>query len=206
MFVPEPNGQNFTPPPAGSHAAICYRFIDLGTQMVEWKGASKTQRKVLLGWELPNELMEDGRPFTITRRYTWSMSDKSNLRHDLEAWRGRAFSQDDFAGPLRFNIKNILGKACMLSIVQDERDGNVYANLKSVSALPKGMNVPDLKNEIVYVALERGLFSQAAFDGLSDKLKETIKGSPEYKELMSPSMIPASTEQTGDDFVDEVPF
>lgn len=206
MFIPEPNGSNFTPPPAGSHAAICYRFIDLGTQMVEWKGSSKTQRKVLIGWELPNELMEDGRPFTITRKYTWSMSEKANLRHDLEAWRGRAFTADDFSGPQRFNIKNVLGKACMLSLVHEEREGNVYANLKSVSALPKGMSVPDLKNEVIYLALERPLFDAAAFEKLSDKLKEAIKGSPEFKELMAPTNQSAPSDDGERVYDDEVPF
>lgn len=206
MYVPEPNGSNFTPPPAGSHAAICYRFIDLGTQMVEWKGSSKTQRKVLIGWELPNELMEDGRPFTITRKYTWSMSEKANLRHDLEAWRGRAFAADDFSGPQRFNIKNVLGKACMLSLVHEEREGNVYANLKSVSALPKGMSVPALTNDITYLALERDLFDAGTFEKLSDKLKDTIKGSPEFKELMSPSREAAPADDGERVYDDEVPF
>lgn len=213
MFVPQPNETNFVPPPAGSHAAVCYRFIDLGTQQVDWKGTTKLQRKVLIGWELPNELIPDGemagKPFTINRKYTWSMSDKSNLRHDLEAWRGKAFTNDDFVGPQRFNIKNVLGKACLLSIVHEEREGRTYANLQSVAALPKGMNMPDRQNEIVYVALERPLFDAHAFDKLSDKLKDTIKGSPEYKELINPSDRPASNgnSQAGDDFHDdEIPF
>lgn len=207
MYVPQPNESNFVPPPAGSHAAICYRFIDLGTQQVEWKGKIKQQRKVLIGWELPSEFMEDGRPFTVTRKYTWSMSEKSNLRHDLEAWRGRAFNSDDFAGPQRFNIKNVLGKACMLSIIHEEREGNTYANLQNVAALPKGMTVPDRQNEIIYVALERQLFDQKAFDALSDKLKDTIKGSPEYKALMSPEDDGAPPVSDEAAFLDDpVPF
>lgn len=208
MFLPEPNGQNYAPAPAGSHAAICYRFIDLGTQMVEWKGTTKTQRKVLISWEIPAELMEDGKPFTINRKYTWSMSEKSNLRHDLEAWRGKAFTQDDFAGPTRFNIKNILGKACLLSIVHEQREGNTYANLKSVSALPKGMSAPAPVNEPVYLALEKSLFDAAAFDKLSDKMKEGIKGSPEFKELMSPAHASASTapDDDGRIYEDDIPF
>lgn len=187
MYLPEPNGKEFTPPPAGTHAAICYRFIDLGTQLVEWKGTKKTQRKVLIGWELPTELMEDGKPFTVSRRYTWSMSDKSNLRHDLEAWRGKSFTQDDFAGPNRFNIRNILGKACLLSIVHETKDDKTYANLKGVSSLPKGMAAPEPISEQVYFALEKPLFDAAILATLSDKLQETIKGSPEYKELTHPS-------------------
>jgi len=206
MFIPEPTGNDFAPPPAGTHPAICYRFIDLGTQMVEWQGTRKTQRKVLIGWELPTELMEDGRPFTLTRRYTWSMSEKSNLRHDLESWRGKAFTNDDFAGPDRFNIKNILGKACLLSVVHETKDGKTYANLKGVTALPKGMPAPEPISDIVYFALEKPLFNAAVLDSLSDKLKETIKGSPEFKELMQVNGHSAPPEDGDRIYDDEVPF
>lgn len=210
MYLPKPDGGNFTPPPAGNHIAICYRLIDLGTQMVEWKGAQKLQRKVLISWELPNELMTEGdyagQPFTIGRRYTWSMSEKANLRHDLESWRGRAFTDDDFTGPNRFNAKNIIGKPCMLSIVHETRDGNTYANIKSVAAMPKGMQAPAPINGPVYFTLEREGFDNAVLDGLSDKLKETIKGSPEYKELVDGAYKKPASNGDPRDLDDDIPF
>lgn len=213
MYVPEPNGSDFTPPPPGTHVALCYRFIDLGTQMIEWKGAKKTQRKVLLSWELPNELIPDGelagKPFTIGKRYTWSMSDKATLRHDLEAWRGRSFTDADFRGPNRFNIKNILGKPCMLTIVHEEREGRTYANIKGVTAMPKGMVVetPTPVNPLTYFALDKEFFDNTVLDSLSDKLKETIKGSPEYRELIDASYrAPTSENEYGANPDDEIPF
>lgn len=184
MFLPTPNDSNFVPPPAGSHAAICYRFIDIGTQVVTWQGTRKTQRKVIIGWELPNEKMEDGRPFSITRRYTWSMSEKSNLRHDLEAWRGKRFTDADFNGANRFDIKNIIGVPCMLSIVHTEKDGSTYANISSVSALPKGMPQPEPVNQLVYFSLEADRFNRTVLESLSDKLREIITATPEYQQLM----------------------
>ena len=209
MFLPKPEGGNFTPPPAGNHVAICYRFLDLGTQSIEWKGAQKLQRKVLISWELPHELMIDGeyagQPFTIGRRYTWSMSEKANLRHDLESWRGKAFTDEDFSGPKRFDIRNVLGKPCMLSIVHESKDGSTYANIKGIGAMPKGMTVPQPVNKPVYFSLERDFFDNAILDGLSDKLKETIKGSPEYRELVDGTYRrPATNGETVLD--DEIPF
>ena len=56
MYVPKPDGGNFTPVPAGNHVAICYRFIDLGTQTVEWKGAKKNQL-----FKLPGNLVFNAR-------------------------------------------------------------------------------------------------------------------------------------------------
>lgn len=214
MYISKSDGGNYTPPPAGNHFAICFRFIDLGTQMVEWKGTQKTQRKVLLSWELPNELMTEGeragQPFTIGRRYTWSMHEKANLRHDLENWRGRKFTDEDFVGPKRFNTKNLLGKACMLSVVHETREGNTYANISSVAALPKGMvsQVPAPNNPMVYFALEPDSFDASVLEAMSDKLKETITGSPEYKELIDASYRKPNGGDNGDprDMDDEIPF
>lgn len=208
MYLEKPTGGQFEQIPPGNHVAICYRFIDLGTQMVEWQGAKKTQRKVLVSWEFPNELLTTGdyagQPFTTGKRYTWSMNEKASLRHDLESWRGKAFTDDDFSGPNRFNVKSIVGKPCMLSIVHETKDGTTYANIKSVAAIPKGFTVPQPINPPVYFSLQREFFDNAVLDGLSDKLKETIKNSPEYAEIVSGNQ-PAK--QSFDrDLDDEVPF
>lgn len=209
MYLPKPDTGSFAPPPAGNHVAICYRLIDLGTQIVEWQGVKKTQRKVLISWELPNELMTEGdyagQPFTIGRRYTWSMSEKANLRHDLESWRGKAFTDDDFVGPNRFNARNIIGKPCMLSIVHESKDGNTYANIKSVAAMPKGMTAPPMINTPIYFTLERDGFDNVVLDGMSDKMKETIKASPEYRELIGGTPQPTGNGENVS-FDDDIPF
>ena len=97
MFIPNPSeGGSFTPVPAGSHLAVCYRIIDLGTQKVVFQNENKFLRKVMVSWELPDEKMDDGRPFVISKRYTWSMHEKATLRKHLEAWRGKGFSEEDF--------------------------------------------------------------------------------------------------------------
>ena len=74
---PNSGGGNFEPPPAGTHRAICYRVIDLGTQQSEYQGQTKHQRKIMLSWELVDERMPASgdypeRPFTIHQRYTLS--------------------------------------------------------------------------------------------------------------------------------------
>lgn len=208
MYIEKPTGGSFQLVPAGNHVAICYRFIDLGTQLIEWKGVTKPQRKVLVSWELPNELMTEGdyagQPFTIGKKYTWSMSEKATLRHDLESWRGRAFVDDDFEGPTRFNIRNVIGKACMLSVVHEARDGNTYANIKGIAAMPKGVPAPAQINPSVYFSLVPEFFDNATLDGLSEKLKETIKGSPEFKEIVTGVKSLPRTGEPGLD--EEVPF
>jgi len=209
MFIPPPSGGSFTPVPAGNHVAICYRFIDLGTQKGEYKGKPKQDRKVIISWELPDELMGEGdyagQPFTIGNRYTWSMSEKATLRKMLESWRNKPFTKDDFEGQNRFNIKNILGKPCMLNVSQKTTDGNVYSNIASVGSLPKGMAPPALTNEIVYFSLEPSLYDPAVLEKFSDKIKETIRLSPEWQEV-SGQKPSASYQGDPRDLDDEVPF
>lgn len=206
MYVPEPEHSTFTPPPSGTHAAICYRFIDLGTQVTEWQGAKKNVHKVLISWELPDARMEDGKPFTISQRYTWSMGDKANLRKVLEAWRGRAFAEADFVGPNRFDVKNIIGKPCLVTIVHVSKDGKTFANIASVSAMPKGMQPPQPENEPLYFAMDRERFSMEAFEKLSDKLKEQIRGAPEFAAMMNGGEPMRHSNGHDEALDDEIPF
>lgn len=184
MHLPEKSTSEYETTPAGTHLAICYRFVDLGTHPSDYQGQTKYKRLVLLGFELPNELMEDGRPFTASKRYTWSMHEKATLRHDLEAWRGVKFTDADF-GPGGFDIRNILGKPCTISIIHDEKDGKTYTNIASIGQVMKGMQVPQVKNELIYVSLMPEYFERDSYESLSDGLKKKIQESPEWADLLS---------------------
>lgn len=183
MYMPPNSGGDFTPPPAGTHIAVCYRLIDLGTQIGEYKGERSVKRKIMLSWEIPDERTDEGKPFTISQRYTFSSHEKSALRKDLEAWRGMRFQESDF-GPGGFDIKNVLGVGCMLSIIHTEKDGKTYSNISSLSKLPKGMKAPAPENDITYLSLEPGAFDRSVYEKLSDGIKQTIQKSPEWAALL----------------------
>jgi hypothetical protein len=203
MYLPEPTGANFAPAPTGTHVARCIRFVDLGSHDQSFQGQAKgLKRLVMLTFELPTETMEDGRPFTVSKRYTWSMHEKSVLRKHLEAWRSRPFEQRDF-GPGGFDIRNVLGKACMLTVSHTEREGQVYSNLEFLSPLMKGLSVPAQINPSVFVSLEPALFDQKAFDSLSDKIKATIMSSPEWDELRTGG-APMAAESA--EYMEDIPF
>ena len=202
MYMPPKTGSEFVPPPAGTHMAICYRVIDLGTQQSEWQGKPKRQHKVLLSWELPDELMEDGRPFMVNQRYTLSSSEKSRFRQDLESWRGKKFEDSEF-GPGGFDIRKLLGVSCLLGIVHVHKDDNTYANISSIVKLPKNMLAAKPVNPPVFFDL--AAFDRAVFEALSDGLKQVIIRSPEYHatisgqsgEPISDAPPPASEEDYG---------
>lgn len=213
--LPKPTeGGNFAPTPSGTHLAMCYRIIDLGTQPIEYKGEKKMQHKILISWELPDELMPDGEkegePFTVHHRYTWSMHEKASLRRDLESWRGLAFQDGDF-GPGGFEIQNILGKPCLITIVHETKGDKTYANIASISKLPKGMQAPKFpKNDPKFCWLNGEEFDRDVFDSLSDKLKQAIMDSPEYKAFTTGGgehITDAPTKRLGaGDLDDEIPF
>ena len=169
-------GGNFEMAPAGTHVATCYRIIDLGTQKTNWQGTEKAQHK------LAGDKMADGRPFTVSKRYTASLHEKAGLRKDLESWRGRKFTADELKA---FNISKLLGISCMLCVTHDHKDGGkTYVNVSSVMGLPKGTAVPPLVNEKVHFDLDPKNFDKTVYDKLSDNLRATIAMSPEFVECM----------------------
>jgi hypothetical protein len=221
MYLPKNEGGNFELTPAGTFMARCYRFIDLGSHAQEYQGESKgLKRLVMIGFEIAGEAMEDGRPFSVHKRYTWSTHEKSNMRKDLESWRGAKFNDADF-GPGGFDVKNLLGVPCTLTVVHSENDGKQYANIAGIGKAMKGLEVPELVNPKVYISLEKDLFDPEAFNGLSDKLKEFIQGTPEWRKLTAGN-APSYADESGskssydernpppnnnfDDNLDEIPF
>ena len=75
MQLPKPGEAiEYELPPAGTFIATCYKFIDLGTQKTVFNNTEKLMRKVMISWELADEPMADGRPFTVNKRYNCCVS------------------------------------------------------------------------------------------------------------------------------------
>lgn len=204
--LPVPGQSTFAPAPAGSHVAICTRVVDLGTQDVNYQGQASRKRQVMLTWELQcDEKMSDGRPFTIGKKYTWSMHEKSGLRKDLQTWRGVNFKDSDF-GPGGFDIRKIVGQPCLLSVTHKEKPDGIRAEVAGVMKLPKGSHVEKQVNPPTFVWLDKDDFSQPDFDRLTDRLKETIRNSPEYKAIQNGGTTEYEGAHHGVDPDDEIPF
>jgi hypothetical protein len=194
LIVTASSGKDFVIHPAGVTAARCTRIIDLGTVDGEWKNKPKKSHKIVFGFESA-VLMDDdqgeyaGKPFLITTNYTASLSDKANLRKDLESWRGRKFTKPELEG---FELKNVLGKACMLNMVHSDptSDGKTYSNISAIMPLPTGMVMSSAVNGLIYFSLGTNsdgtsAFDQSVYESLSDYYKEKIALSDEYKEVKS---------------------
>ena len=195
---------DFEMTPAGAFVARCYRVIDLGTQKTEYMGQSKRAPKVMLAWELIGaKPMADGRPFSISKRYTVSTHEKSTLAKDLQAWRGRAFTAEEARA---FNIGNVLGAYCLINVTHNTGgDGNVYANVTSIMPVPKGMPKPAAVNQNQVFDIDNP--DMELFNSFSDKLKATIMQAEEWNKRNKKSTVDDGRGYTSaDDIESDIPW
>ena len=199
-YAREPeSGSGFPDVEPGNYVGRCYRVIELGTTHEEYQGEVKTRNRLMISFELPDELMNDGRPFSVTWWVTNSLHKKANLRIGLETWRKKAFSEEELAG---FDLATIAGVPGMVTVTQNARGRSMVAG---VGPLPKGMKCGDAVNETSVFFLDE--FDQATFDALPDGIKEMIKKSDEYHALMRPKREPvAPAPGKTNDFDDDIPF
>lgn len=199
------NGIDFELAPAGNHIAVCYSIVDLGIQVGDYQGRETKRHKVRLAWELSSELMADGRPFSIAKKYTASLSKTGNLLPDLESWRGRPFTPDELKG---FDLKNVLGAPCMLNIIHgiNSDNGRKYAKINSIAQLPRGMQRPMLINKTFFFSLTDADAIEK-YNTMEDWLKKLIN-----IESLRARMLPGSAENptiyssTDDSIDDDIPF
>ena len=184
-------GDDFEITPEGTHIATCYLVVDLGHQKTTYKGIEKVKPQVLIGWELTNELMSDGRPFAASRIYNSFFSEKANLRKDLESWRGRKFSEEELQG---FDISKLCGVPCQVTITHSEGE-KTYANVTTVTGLPKGVKAPQLVNDRVVYQIG----DATAFQKLPEWIQKKIENAVEPVEK-------AESENPAPEFDDGVPF
>lgn len=197
-------GGSFEQPPIGTHPARCIKLIDIGTQRGEYQGQITLKRQIIMGWELPMELMASGdyagKPFTCSKFYTASLNEKSTLRADLKNWRTRDFTEEELK---KFDLRTVLEKPCMISVTHTDKG---KAKVTGVMSAMKGLTMPDQVNPTVYFSLEPELFDRAVFESLSDGIKKMIQASPEWAQLHNRK---AEQKQGGDDysdFHDDIPF
>lgn len=189
-LIAKDNGGNFELAPAGAHAAVCTRVIDLGLQTSQYYG--NASHKIMMSFEIA-EKMADGKPFLISARYTLSLGVKAALRKDLESWRGRAFTKEELDG---FDLRKVLGVPCMLNVVHSE-DGK-YSNIKSIMPMPRGMPAIQPVGELLYFAIDE--WDDAVFKKLSEKLREKILNRVLPEDEQSKTAMPTYQQPPGSPF------
>ena len=199
-------GEDFKRCPAGSHLAVCNMVADVGLQPGS-RMYPNPKHKIYVRFEVPAERVEyekDGKkiegPITIGTYYTASMSEKATLRKHLEGWRGKKFTDAEAED---FDVSAILGKACMLSVVETESDGKTYSNIANIGAVPKGLPPMQAENPLLYYAAD----DEKQFDKLPEWLQKKIV--EQLKVTTKEGADDAAAKQYAsqhDSFDDDIPF
>jgi hypothetical protein len=175
--VDKGSGGDFERVPEGLFLGRCYLLATIGTQNVTFKGETKQQKKVILGWELLDDeaKMKDGKPHTITKTYTHTLNEKGNLYADLNSWRGKKFTPEELEG---FSLKNVLGAYCQVQVLHtDSENGRTYANVNNLLPAPKG-DKPKAVNEDILFGLYKP--DKDIFNKLPDFLKRRVEAGLEW--------------------------
>ncbi len=178
--------------------AICNMVTDLGLQDTPFG----TKQQIYIRWELPNERLEyekDGvkheGPMSIGSFYTASLSEKANLRRDLEGWRGRAFTPEELEG---FDVFHVLGAPCQVNVIHNEKD---KARVTGVMGWPKGVEKPSPENPLLKYSTD----DPVQHDLLPEWIREII-GKALTQD--APKDDPRADDElnAGGDFDDDIPF
>ena len=187
------------PVPAGVFPARCYKLIHFGTIPDTYMGQQKMTNKVRVDFELPTKLKVfdpdmGEQPQSISKDYTASFNEKSNLYKDLCSWLGDLSQFDEF------ELTDIIGKECYVNIQHktSNSSGNVYAYIASIMPVPEGSVVPDAFNPL-FIFDHEDHFDENTLEALHDFFKDKIKSSVEYKNRMNPVDVPDAPMPKADD-------
>lgn len=177
------NGGNLKPIEAGTHPAVCYGLVDLGHQFNETY--KKSTHKCLVMFEILDEQMtsKEGHEMnrSMSQTYTMSLNEKSKLCKDLIAWRGQPFTEQELKG---FNLRNIVGAPCLLSVIHTEKNGQTYANIASIMKMPKSMmaSVIATLDKVVFDLDDEDI---SGMNLLPEWIQNRIMESDEYKDRIA---------------------
>jgi hypothetical protein len=197
-------GKSIEPISAGSHHAVCYGVVDVGTHP-SYIPEYEPSREVIFLFELPNERGEfpsrenpdirTNQPRGITAKFKNYMSKTSKLRKMLVSWRGKEFTEDEIG---KFDLSSVIGANAMLSIAHAEGKGKnvgkTFANVTGVMGLPKGMNKAQPENPRTYFSFQDQKPGSVIIpENLPKWIADLILSADEYKQFMeSTPPIPAS--------------
>jgi hypothetical protein len=147
--------KEFERPDVGQKAGRCLMAIEMGTVKNDFPDAKyPTKPEILLVFEL-NQLMEDGRPFVVSEKMTFSFGDNAHMMRHLIPWRGgNKYTEDEKRG---FDLGKLVGKAALVQIYESpdkHKPEKIWTNIKQIAALPDEMESNVLQNVPVYFEIE----------------------------------------------------
>ena len=192
LKVKKDEHKEYPMPSPGNHAARCYQVVDLGMKEKggQYPGIAP---KIRIAFEI-DEKMEDGKPFSVSEILTASLHEKSKLYQRLVSWRGRAFTEDELEG---FDLSKLVGAPCMINVIINNVGDRQFANINSITPMPKGMKADELVNP--RLVWEWG----DPVERLPEYLQKMLGEDPRHK---PPATADDYADVNTDDELDDIPF
>ncbi len=127
-------GGTFERPPEGGFSAVCVDIVDLGYQFNA--KFLKVEHKCAIVFQL-DERDSKGKLFEIANRMTVTFGEKANLRKFLSAWRGKSYGDDEARAGAP--LDKLEGQAAYITVEHNPVGDKTYANIVSITRLPKGL-------------------------------------------------------------------
>lgn len=184
LIVTADHSHTHEPIEEGSYSGRCIWVIDLGTQESDYG----PKHKVLIGWELPEVQRTFGEriePAIVHRFYTASLSEKSNLRRDLELWRGRAFTDAELRG---LDLSKLIGVPALITITRrSTATGERRHTVAGIARPPKGLEVAAqlLPSRLI----DLSDLNYSTFSELPQWVKDQIQKSTEWQQIARPEEL-----------------
>ena len=119
------------------------------------------------------------------------------MRKFLASWRGKDFNENEAKN---FDITKLIGAACMLNVIHkaSKKDATtIYANIGSISPVPKGLTVPAQINPTF--VLDYDNFNGDLFNQLPDFIKTKMQTSLEFAAMQQPHLAETHSELSFDE-------
>jgi hypothetical protein len=142
ITIRDEGGPKFSPHPEGQMAAVCVDVVDLGERLKTWGAKPKVSQSFALVF-ITGERRDDGHLFDVSVEFTASMFEQAKARQFLEAWRGRAYTEEEAKRGVP--LHKLVGQNALLSIVhRQSQKGRTYATIGTIMPLPKRMAPADV--------------------------------------------------------------
>lgn len=154
MKVNEGGSSNYTVHAAGLFPVTCIWVVNLGMQ----PGNYGPKWQVMLGFESPTVLRDDGVPMILTRRFGATLSPKGHLRAFLRPLKRGDFTAEELRD---FDLSVLAGKALKLLVQHTVNGDKTYANIQAALPPDKGQSTQTHHPLVVFDADEPDLAVKA---------------------------------------------
>jgi hypothetical protein len=116
------------------------------------------------------------------------------MKH-INSWRGKALSPQEIDD---FDVSTLLEKPCMLTIVHNTSaaNGKTYANIASISGMPKGIECPKQVNPTFTFDYNENFDMATMDENIPQFLQDIMKQTPDWNEKMNEIPNALSTSKT----------